>query len=83
MKNYTYKLYPENFKAQDGDKEGKRVEQATINFGYEGDACYVIYIDGKMNTIQFKSDLPHQRETLELSAQAHIEELEKQDTLVV
>lgn len=80
MNEYTYKVFAANFVPAENDKEGKRVKQATANFGYDGDACYVIYINGKMHTIQFDSDLPYPAGTLEKSAEAHITELIKADS---
>ncbi|WP_312644586.1 hypothetical protein [Hydrogenoanaerobacterium sp.] len=79
MSKYTYKTFPANFVPEDGDKEGKRVHQATINFGHDGDACYVIYINGQMNTIQFEGELPYPAETLEQAAELHIAALQSEN----
>lgn len=79
MEKYTYQTYPANFTAEDNDRNGKRVEQATVNFNSVGQKCYTISVFSRMQRIEFEDNCPYPAATMEESAQLDIAALIAQD----
>lgn len=75
---YNYKIYKPNFIPQNQEEE--RIKLASQNFGFSNEDIYVIFQDDAINCMQSRSQCPYpNEETIELSAERHIDDLVKQE----
>lgn len=73
MATYSYQIF------KSSDMSNEKINKARESFGFEGKDAYVILRDGQMYMIQWTGNCPFSKSTLELSAEAHVEQLSKKE----